>query len=120
LRSGTAAHEPDGVLGVDLAGVTRVLRPIEAGAAMDELGRFELAVEWGGAAGMNLDLEAEQLSHYQGISGGEFQWDVPSYGRDALKLTGRPRKCDRQGVVMAGIAVENDAGATCAHAPWSS
>ena len=59
-------------------------------------------------AGVHRYVEARELAHEQCIRRGHVQRRVPRHGRDGQQFAVASRQQDGDGVVMTGVAVEND------------
>ena len=98
--------EPHGVGAIERSGRRREIRTIEAALAVDVAGVLRFADERAVGARVHGDVDAEQVTHHECIVRRARQWRIAGHGRDADQV-GVPRgDHDGDGVVVAGIAVE--------------
>jgi hypothetical protein len=89
------------------------LDAVQAGGAVDVLGRLQPPEERPGAAGVDRHIRpAAQLDELPGVAGGERQRDVAGDGGhcqqlDLIRAGQRQQECHR--VVLAGVAVDDNA-----------
>ena len=104
----TASVPSSGVVGAGRSAPSRPLSPWTNAAAL----RF--CDEWTGAAGVNRDVETQQVAHHEGVVGGALERRIARDGGDADELHVVGGGHDRHRVVVAGVAVEQH---TCLHGP---
>ena len=102
--------ERDGIGSVERSGRCGKIGAVESARTVDEGGGVRLGEKGPRAACMDRHVEAEQVAHDERVVGRAIEWCVPGDGGDPDEVRVVSGGHDRQGVVMARIAVEQHAG----------
>ena len=114
--------EPDGVGAVERRRRRRKVGAVEPALAVDERGELRLGDERPLAARVHRHVDAEQVAHHERVVGRAIERRVPGDRGDPDQFRVPRRRHDGDGVVVAGVAVEQDRGprGERLEVPWSS